>query len=64
MGVQLDAILRWPRVHDLVGLSRSTVWRLVNVGQFPAPIKIGRRAVGWRASEIHDWLQSRTPKAG
>ena len=61
---QLDAILRWPDVYNLVGLSRSTIWRLTNSGQFPAAIQIGRRAVGWRASEIHDWLQSCAPKKG
>ncbi len=60
---QLDAILRWPDVHDLVGLSRSTIWRLAAAGQFPRPIKIGRRAVGWRTSDVRDWLQSRSPEA-
>ncbi len=59
---QLDAILRWPDVHNLVGLSRSTIWRLTNSAQVPAAIQIGQRAVGWRASDIHDWLQSRASK--
>ena len=40
-----DGILRWPQVHALVGLSRSTIWRLVRAGQFPTPIKISRRAL-------------------
>ncbi len=57
-----DGILRWPQVHDLVGLSRSTIWRLVRAGQFPTPIKISRRAVGWRSSDVRGWLRSRAPK--
>ncbi len=42
---------------SLVGLSRSAIWRLVRASQFPSLIRISRRAVGWRASEIDAWLR-------
>ena len=27
-------------------------------GRFPRPIKLGRRAIGWLAEEVQDWVQS------
>jgi prophage regulatory protein len=44
-------------------LSHATIWRLVRAGKFPAPIRIGARAIAWRLSEIEAWLESR-PRAG
>ncbi len=43
------------------GLSRVTIWRRVRDGDFPSPIRLGgpkTRAVGWRRSEIEDWLKA------
>ena len=54
-----DEILRLPAVLARVGLSRSTVYHLANLGQFPRPIRIGQRARGWLATEITEFLASR-----
>jgi len=32
-------------------------------GAFPRPVKLGKRAVGWRASDITAWLESREESA-
>jgi prophage regulatory protein len=52
-------ILRWPIVHDKVGLCRSHVHKLVSQGLFPHPIKLGLRSSGWVESEIDRWLEQR-----
>jgi len=31
----------------------------IAAGDFPAPIKIGQRAVGWLEAEVNDWLSNR-----
>lgn len=54
-----NVILRWPKVKQLVGLSRPTVWRLENEGNFPKRRKLGTNSVGWMESEIHQWLENR-----
>jgi prophage regulatory protein len=54
-----DCINRLPQVMERTKLGRSTIYALVAAKQFPAPIKLGARAVGWSAREIDDWLQSR-----
>src|SRR5439155_10050959 len=56
-----DRILRPREVFVRVGLSRTTIWRLVRNGAFPAPRRLSANAVGWRASEVDAWIASRTP---
>lgn len=36
----------------LIPVSRSTWWAGVKSGRFPKPVKLGARAVAWRASDI------------
>jgi len=52
-------IIRWPIVHDKVGLCRSHVHKLVSQGLFPRQIKLGLRSSGWVESEIDTWLEQR-----
>ncbi len=42
-----------------LGLSRATITRMVNVGEFPKPLKLGARRIGWRDTTIDEWLSSR-----
>jgi prophage regulatory protein len=52
-------ILRRKQVQARTGLSRSTIYLRVAQGTFPAPVRLGLRAVGWIESEISDWLAGR-----
>jgi prophage regulatory protein len=52
-------ILRINQVIEISGLSRSSIYRLVHIGLFPKPIKIGISAVGWVAAEIDQWIADR-----
>jgi prophage regulatory protein len=56
----LPALLRRPEVTRRTGLSRTTVYRLVQTGEFPAPRQIGRRSVAWVEAEVSAWILSRT----
>lgn len=60
-----DKILRRPQVQSLIGLSCSTIYaKLADPDdEFPRPVKLGKRAVGWRESEVLAWLSERTPNA-
>ena len=44
-------------------LSRSTIYDLMGKGQFPRPVKLTGKAVGWPESAISDWLNSRSTTA-
>ncbi len=58
-----DKILRWPAVHERTGISRTTAWREMKAGRFPAPVKITGTHVGWRESAIAEWIATRTASA-
>lgn len=50
------------RIHDVVAvtrLSRSTIYRLIQAGQFPKPIKLTERASGWQYEAVEQWLRDR-----
>ena len=53
------ALARRRQVEQLVQLSRSTIYANVKAGTFPAPIRIGARAVAWRLSDVEAWLEAR-----
>jgi len=53
------AILRRKPVQVRTGLSRSTIYQKVKDGDFPAPVALGARAVGWIEAEVVAWLASR-----
>jgi prophage regulatory protein len=52
-------ILRRRAVEAHTGLSRSTIYLLIQRGEFPPPIRLTRYAVGWKAAEIDAWLAAR-----
>ena len=52
----LTQILRRRQLEEKLGLSRSSIYQMVADGLFPKPIKLGRRAVGWRADDVENWL--------
>jgi prophage regulatory protein len=49
-------VLRLPEVMRRVGLSRSTIWRLVRREEFPKPIPLSKNAQGWFEEEVNAWL--------
>ena len=49
-------VLRFPAVQQKVSLSRSTLYRKINAGEFPQPISLGPRAIGWIEGEIDNWI--------
>ena len=53
------ALIRRKQVEARTGLSRSTIYLRIARGEFPAPVSLGRRAVGWRSDEIDRWIEQR-----
>ena len=55
-----NKILRIKTVCDITGLSKSTVYAKMLNGEFPRPIKLGRRAVGWKSDELQAWVSKQS----
>lgn len=50
---------RLPHLKQRTGLSRSSIYALIKLEQFPKPISIGKRAVAWLDSDIEKWICDR-----
>ena len=47
-----------------LGLSRATIDNMRRNNEFPAPIVLAARKVGWTAQSIKEWIASRQPSTG
>ena len=52
-------LLRRPEVEARTGLSRSSIYLMMDKGEFPRPRRIGQRAVAWDEADIENWLTAR-----
>ncbi|MSR08857.1 MAG: AlpA family transcriptional regulator [Gammaproteobacteria bacterium] len=52
-------IQRLPTVTSRTGLSRTTLYDKIAKGDFPPPIRLGMRAVGWLEEDITKWIEAR-----
>ena len=46
-----------------IGIPRSTWYWLRNRGEFPEPVHLGPRAVGWRSDVVDSWLKQHGMRA-
>ena len=54
-----NKVYRLNEVLDLTGLCRSGVYKALAAKDFPEPVKLGKRAVGWLEADLMAWVQSR-----
>lgn len=52
-------IIRLPEAMNSTGLSRSSIYRFMEQGNFPKHVSLGGRSVGWIESEVLDWIMVR-----
>lgn len=51
----MPRLLRLPAVLQATGLARSTIYRMVAEHTFPSPVRLSKRAVGWRHEDVRQW---------
>jgi prophage regulatory protein len=56
-------LLRGKEVFRLVALSRTTVWRRIRLGTFPAPVSLGPTRIAWREADVAAWIVAQRPVA-
>jgi prophage regulatory protein len=57
-------LLRLSDVCAAVAVSRSTIYKRVAEGTFPAPVRISERSVRWRSEDLEAWRTSIDVTAG
>ncbi|MDF7761454.1 AlpA family transcriptional regulator [Kosakonia cowanii] len=58
MNTTNQSLIRLPEVLKRIGFGKAWIYRLISEGRFPAPVKIGVRAVAFIESEVDEWIQS------
>lgn len=43
---------RLPQVLEIIPIGKTSFYENIKAGLYPAPVRISKRAVGWRKSEI------------
>ncbi|MEW6250881.1 MAG: AlpA family phage regulatory protein [Planctomycetota bacterium] len=49
------------RAAELCGICRAQVFVLLSRGQFPPPVRLGKRAPRWIVAELRAWLEADAP---
>jgi prophage regulatory protein len=57
-------IIRRDDLEKITGLPRSTLYAKIAKGEFPKPIKLGARSVGWLEQDVAKWQQQRIAASG
>ncbi|MFT8932162.1 MAG: AlpA family phage regulatory protein [Acetobacter syzygii] len=51
-----DQMLTRKEVQDMVRISCTTLYRWIEEGIFPSPVKYTSRCVRWRQSDVQNWI--------
>lgn len=54
-----DRYIRIKELATMLGIGRSSIYRLMEENKFPKQIKLTERTSVWRMSVINDWIKSR-----
>lgn len=60
----VQSILRREDVERATGLPRSSLYAKIAAGEFPKPVKLGARAVGWLEKDVAAWQKARIDASG
>jgi prophage regulatory protein len=51
--------IRPRQVVEMIGVSRTTLWRMVQAGTFPRPVRITERNCGFLLETVEAWMKTR-----
>ena len=57
-----EALLRVQTVGAVIGLSSSSIFRKLAAGEFPEPVRLGKRCTRWRSADVRAWLTAQGPQ--
>lgn len=53
-----ERFLKRAEVSQMTGLASATLYQMMQRNEFPRPIKLGKKAVRWRLSELNEYFAS------
>lgn len=61
--VPRDRFIRLAEVERLLGVKKSTIYKLLENNEFVKPVRFSARAVVWPESSVLQWMQDRINQA-
>jgi len=52
--------IRQKQLASIIPFSRTTLWRKVKDGEFPAPVHLSARVTAWKVELIRDWIEKQS----
>ena len=49
--------VRLDELTSMIGLSKSTIYSLIDEGKFPRQKRLAKRAVGWSLEDVAQWAR-------
>lgn len=55
----MNTLMTIKQVCATTSLSRTTIWRLQQRGEFPKGVKLSESRIAYRSTEIEQWISNR-----
>ena len=52
----MEKFISYKKLQKITGKSRTTLWRMSRNNELPKPYQISLNSVGFKESEIEEWL--------
>ncbi|MFA6700562.1 MAG: AlpA family transcriptional regulator [Thiomicrospira sp.] len=56
---QPTTLIRIRDVMSMTGISKSQIYRLSNMGEFPKPTRLTAQSVAWVKQEVEQWINDK-----
>lgn len=53
--------IRQKQLATIIPFSRTTLWRKVGNGEFPAPIRLSVGISAWKVEDVRTWIAEHSP---
>ena len=53
----MKKLIRVKKVSEFTGLAISTIWKYIELKEFPQPHKLSMRVTVWDEQEIQEWIE-------
>lgn len=55
----VERLMRLDELEEVLGLKRSSIYKMIAERRFPPPLKLTRRASAWHEPEVREWIAAR-----
>ena len=56
--IDIDPIIRTNQLVEMLGIHKTTLYRWIKAGDFPAAFRMNKNSIGWRKSTIDEWVEA------